>query len=251
MSHPHWLQRTELLLGPEKLEQLRSLNILIVGLGGVGSYASEFIARAGVGKMTIVDGDVVDLTNTNRQLPAMHSTVGQSKAHLMAARLRDINPEVDLTVIEQFLEPKDVTALVSPVFDYVFDCIDSIQPKQYLIGACLDQGVRVITSMGAGGRIDPSQVKIDDVARTYNCPFAHQVRKGLKKKGIYTGVTCVFSSELVDRATMMHTDGTKFKMSFYGTMSYIPALFGLNMASVVIQEIVAGKAIFLKHIKPK
>jgi tRNA threonylcarbamoyladenosine dehydratase len=249
MEQPHWLQRTELLLGPEHMERLRSLNILIVGLGGVGSYAAEFLARTGVGKMTIVDGDVVDLTNTNRQLQAMHSTVGQSKAALMAARIRDINPEIDLTVMDHFLMPSEVGALISPEFDYVFDCIDSITPKQYLIIHCKQKGVRVISSMGAGGRIDPSKIKIDDVSRTFNCPFAQQVRKGLKKKGLYRGVTCVFSSELVDIKTCMRTDGSKFKLSFYGTISYIPALFGLHMASVVIQEIVAGSPIYMLKIK--
>jgi tRNA threonylcarbamoyladenosine dehydratase len=249
MEHPQWLQRTHLLLGDEKLERLRKLNILIVGLGGVGSYAAEFLARAGVGKMTIVDGDVVDLSNTNRQLPAMHSTVNQPKAHLMAQRIRDINPDIDLTVLQEFLEPKNVDALVSTDFDYVFDCIDSVQPKQYLIVNCKQKGVRIISSMGAGGRIDPSKVKIDDISKTFNCPFAQQVRKGLKKKGLRRGVTCVFSSELVSRDTCMHTTDSKFKISFYGTISYIPALFGLQMASVVVQEVSAGAPIFLMKIK--
>lgn len=249
IEHPHWLQRTELLLGYDKLAALRNLNILVVGLGGVGSYAAEFLARVGVGKMTIVDGDVVDVTNTNRQLPAMHSTVDKAKAELMGARIRDINPDIDLTIMQHFLNPSEVDALVSPDFHYVFDCIDSIQPKQYLITCCKTKGVRVISSMGAGGRIDPSKVKIDDLSRTFNCPFAHQVRKGLKRKGVRRGVTCVFSSELVSRDTCMMTTNSKFKNSFYGTISYIPALFGLQMASVVVQEISAGAPIFQMKIK--
>jgi tRNA threonylcarbamoyladenosine dehydratase len=245
MDSPHWLQRTELLLGAEKLEKIKNLNILVVGLGGVGSYAAEFLARAGVGNMTIVDGDVVDLTNTNRQLPAMRSTVGKPKAELMATRLRDINPDINLKVIQSFLVPKEVDSLITPDYHYVFDCIDSVQPKQYLIIKCKQQGIRIISSMGAGGRIDPSKVQIADIATTYNCPFAQQIRKGLKKKGLYRGVTCVFSSELVDISTMMKTDGSNFKNSFYGTISYIPALFGLQMASVVIQEVAAGAPIFM------
>lgn len=219
---------------------MRQLNILIIGLGGVGSFAAEFLARAGVGHMTIVDGDTVDLSNTNRQLPAMHSTVGKLKTEIMADRMRDINPDLALQVHSEFLTPKSVKELISKDFDYVFDCIDSIQPKQYLIVDCKQKGVRVISSMGAGGRIDPSKVQVADIAETFNCPFAQQVRKGLKRKGVRRGVTVVFSSELVDRATMMLSDGSRFKKSFYGTSSYIPALFGLHMASVVVREI-AGK----------
>ena len=238
-----WLQRTELLLGNEALERMRKLNILIIGLGGVGSFAAEFLARAGVGHMTIVDGDTVDLSNTNRQLPAMHSTVGKLKTEIMAERMRDINPDLLLKVHSEFLTPKSVKELISKDFDYVFDCIDSIQPKQYLIVDCKQKDVRVISSMGAGGRIDPSKVQIADISETHNCPFAQQVRKGLKRKGVRRGVTVVFSSELVDRSTMMLSDGSRFKKSFYGTSSYIPALFGLHMASVVVQEIAAGKGI--------
>lgn len=235
---PHWLQRTELLVGAEALEQLNRLHVLVIGLGGVGSYAAEFLARAGVGNLTIVDGDTVDLTNTNRQLPALHSTVGQSKAAIMAARLRDINPALNLSVRDTFLTPEVVKTHSFREFDYVFDCIDSVQPKQYVIVACKQQGVRIVSSMGAGGRVDPSKVQVADIAETFNCPFAQQVRKGLKRKGVRRGVTVVFSSEIVDRNTCMMTDGSKFKKSFYGTISYIPALFGLHMASVVVRDVV-------------
>lgn len=191
-SAPHWLQRTQLLLGEESIDQLRNLHVLVIGLGGVGSYAAEFLARAGVGRMTIVDGDTVDITNTNRQLPALHSTVGQAKAEVMAARIRDINPDIDLRVINSFLGPEEVRNLITPEFQYVFDCIDSIQPKQYIVVTCKQKGIRVVSSMGAGGRIDPSQVRVADISETYNCPFAQQVRKGLKRKGVRRGVTVVF-----------------------------------------------------------
>lgn len=234
---PHWLQRTELLLGAEALDKLQQIHVLIIGLGGVGSFAAEFLARSGVGRMTIVDGDTVDLTNTNRQLPALHSTVGKPKTTVMAERLRDINPNLNLQVINEFLTPEVAKTFITKEFDYVFDCIDSIQPKQYIIVACKQQDVRVISSMGAGGRVDPSLVRVADISETFNCPFAQQVRKGLKRKGVRRGVTVVFSSELVDRATMMLSDGTRFKKSFYGTSSYIPALFGIHMASVVVREV--------------
>ncbi|MEI6409258.1 MAG: tRNA threonylcarbamoyladenosine dehydratase [Bacteroidota bacterium] len=235
---PHWLQRTELLVGEEALLRLKNMHVLVVGLGGVGSFAAEFLARAGVGRMTILDGDTVDLTNTNRQLPAMHSTVGKAKTAVMAERMLDINPELDLTVREEFLTPDSVKELITNDFDYVFDCIDSVQPKQYVIVTCKQKEIRVVSSMGAGGRVDPSKVQVADISETYNCPFAQQIRKGLKRKGVRRGVTVVFSSELVNRENCMMTDGNRFKKSFYGTISYIPALFGLHMASVVIRDVV-------------
>jgi tRNA threonylcarbamoyladenosine dehydratase len=238
---PDWLQRTELLIGEERLEQLSRLNVLVVGLGGVGSFAAEFLARAGVGNMTIVDGDTVDVSNTNRQLPALHSTVGRSKADIMAERMRDINPALNLTVREEFLNPDTAMELVTTDFDYVFDCIDSVQPKQYIIVACKQKGIRCVSSMGAGGRIDPSKVQLAQLHETYNCPFAQQIRKGLKRKGVRRGITVVFSSELVNKQHMMTTDGNRFKRSFYGTISYIPALFGLYMSSVVVRDAVEGR----------
>lgn len=234
---PHWLQRTELLLGSASLEKLRNLHVLVVGLGGVGSFAAEFLVRAGVGNMTIVDGDTVDITNTNRQLPAMHSTVNVPKTEVMAKRMKDINPDLNLTVINDFLTPETAKTLITDQFDYVFDCIDSVQPKQYLIVTCKQKDVRIVSSMGAGGRVDPSKVQVADISETFNCPFAQQIRKGLKRKGVRRGVTVVFSSELVDKSTCMLTDGNKFKKSFYGTISYIPALFGLHMASVVVRDL--------------
>ena len=238
---PHWLQRTDLLVGAEKMEQLSKLHILIIGLGGVGSFAAEFLTRAGVGNLTIVDGDTVDTTNINRQLPALHSTVGKNKTDVMADRMRDINPDLNLTVINEFLTPAAVKELITEKFDYVFDCIDSVQPKQYIIVTCKQKDIRVVSSMGAGGRIDPSKVQIADISESYNCPFAQQIRKGLKKKGVRTGVTVVFSSELVDKSACMLTEGSQFKKSFYGTMAYLPALFGLHMASVVVQDVCGEK----------
>jgi len=238
---PHWLQRTELLIGSEALERLNNLNVMVIGLGGVGSFAAEFLARAGVGRMTIVDGDTVDLTNTNRQLPAMHSTVGRPKTEVMAERMRDINPNLQLSIREEFLTPYTVADLITTDYDYVFDCIDSVQPKQYVIVTCKQKGIRVISSMGAGGRLDPSKVQVADISETYNCPFAQQMRKGLRRKGVRRGVTAVFSCELVHKENMMLTDGSKYKKSFYGTISYIPAIFGLYMASVVVQEVAKGE----------
>lgn len=237
MNTTDWLVRTELLIGEAGIARLQGAKILVVGLGGVGSFAAEFIGRSGVGTMTIVDGDVVDPTNKNRQLIALDSTVGQPKAAVMADRLRDINPALSLTAIQAFQEPGYMQALVKEGFDYVLDCIDSVQPKLHLIQSCLAADVRFISSMGAGGRIDPTGIGVYDIFATRNCPFAQQVRKSLRKKGVTQGFPVVSSNQIVLENTMETTDGSRFKKSYYGTISYLPALFGLHMAAHVIQEL--------------
>jgi tRNA threonylcarbamoyladenosine dehydratase len=237
-STPIWLERTELLVTKENLEKLQNTNVLIVGLGGVGSFAAEFIARAGVGKMTIVDGDVVDITNVNRQLPALHSTVKKSKAELMRDRILDINPSIDLMMINQFLNPEDTVKVVNDQpYDYVLDCIDSITPKLHLIKTAKEKGCKIISSMGAGGKIDSMKIKYADISRTHACPFAFYIRKRLRKEGVDGGVMAVFSEEKPNYESIKQTDGTNYKRSFYGTISYIPALFGLHMASYVISDV--------------
>jgi tRNA A37 threonylcarbamoyladenosine dehydratase len=238
----NWLSRTELLIGAENIEKLNQSNVLVVGLGGVGSFAAEFLCRAGIGKMTIVDGDVVDPTNKNRQLPALDSTAGLPKADIMAARMLDINPELQLTTIKEFLTPDRMEEIVSTDFDWVIDCIDSMQPKQYFIVTAVNKGVKIVSSMGAGGRLDPSKIKVADISKTKNCPFAQQIRKGLRKKGVKKGVLAVYSEELVDKKHMQLTENSPFKKSYYGTISYIPAAFGLTIASVLIRAIVDGES---------
>lgn len=234
-----WLERTELLIGKEQLVKLSKSNVLVVGLGGVGSYAAEFICRVGVGKMTIIDGDTVDPTNKNRQLPALNSTIGKTKASVMAARFLDINPEVDLTIIDKFQQPEDNIKLIQDQsFDYVMDCIDSVSPKIYLIKTCVDMKQRFISSMGAGGKLDPSTVQVVDISKSYNCPFARTIRKRLKKYHIRKGFKVVFNHGELMRESMKLTDGSNYKKSFYGTISYMPALFGLRMAAEVIQDLI-------------
>lgn len=234
-----WLERTELLIGNEQLVKLSKSNVLVVGLGGVGSYAAEFICRAGVGKMTIIDGDTVDPTNKNRQLPALNSTIGKSKASVMSARFLDINPDLDLTVIDKFQQPEDTIKLIQDQsFDYVMDCIDSVSPKLYLIKTCVDMKQRFISSMGAGGKLDPSTVQVADISKSYNCPFARVIRKRLKKHHIRKGFKVVFNHGELIRESMKLTDGSNYKKSFYGTISYMPALFGLRMAGEVIQDLI-------------
>ena len=164
-----WQERAELIFKEEGLEKLKNAHILVVGLGGVGSFAAEFIARAGVGKMTIVDGDTVDITNINRQLPALHSTVGQHKVDVVGDRLMDINPELQLTRINEFLSPERTTEIVTKEFDYVMDCIDSLTPKLNLIIAAKRKKVKVVSSMGAGGKMQVSKVLVRDISKTSNC----------------------------------------------------------------------------------
>tara|TARA_R110001606_G_scaffold179401_2_gene326105 strand:- start:64 stop:777 length:714 start_codon:yes stop_codon:yes gene_type:complete len=232
-----WLERTELLVQKEGIEKLQKANILVVGLGGVGSYAAEFIARAGVHKMTLVDGDVFDETNKNRQLPALDSTIGKSKAQILAARLKDINKDIQLTVLEEFLSPERAYEIVSKEFDYVLDCIDSITPKVNLIVAARRKKVKIISSMGAGGKLDASKIKVSDIGKTKNCTMARVLRKRLKERKVDKGVKAVYSEEIQISKSVKITDGTNFKKSYYGTISYMPAAFGLQAAAHVINFI--------------
>ncbi len=235
-----WQERAELLFKKEGLEKLTNSNVLVVGLGGVGSFAAEFLARAGVGSMTIVDGDVVDITNINRQLPALHSTVGEPKVEIVGDRLMDINPELKLTRIEEFLSPERAREIITHDFDYVLDCIDSLTPKLNLIITCKRNKVKIISNMGAGGKYEASKVKVKDISKTEYCPLAKQVRKRLKAEGISKGVKVVYSDERPDYDSIKTTDGTNYKKSFYGTNSWMPALFGLHAAETVVKHIVNG-----------
>lgn len=234
-----WLQRTELLIGSHGVNNLKQANVLVVGMGGVGSFAAEFLCRAGIGRMTIVDGDRVDPSNKNRQIVALDSTVNVYKADVMAARIYDINQEIKLSVIKEFLTPDLMTELVTAKFDWVLDCIDSLQPKLYFLAAAATNGVKVASSMGAGGRVDPQKVRIAPIFETDCCRFAYKVRKGLRRKGFAeANIIAVYSDELVNRNSLQLTDGSNFKRSYYGTISYIPALFGLNLASIVIRDLI-------------
>lgn len=233
-----WQERAELLFKAEGIETLKNSNVLVVGLGGVGSFAAEFLARAGVGNMTIVDGDTVDITNINRQLPALHSTVGMPKIKVVGDRLMDINPELNLIRIEEFISPERAHEIVTKDFDYVLDCIDSVTPKLNLIIAAKRKGVKVISNMGAGGKMLASKVLVKDIAKTDVCPLAKVIRKRLRKEGIKSGVKAVFSTEKPDESSLKMTDGTNFKKSFFGTNSWMPALFGLHAAETVIKHLV-------------
>lgn len=233
-----WLSRTELLIGRENLIKLSNAHVLVLGMGGVGSFAAEFIARGGVGKMTIVDGDVVDPSNRNRQLPALATNNGQSKVAIMAERLKAINPEIELNVVNEFVRPEAIDKLLDTDADYLIDAIDSLTPKLTCLRAAFHKGMRIVSSMGAGGKLDPTQLQVVDISKTHNCPFAQQIRKQLRAEGIKKGIKVVFSPELPDKKSIMKTDGTNFKKSAYGTISYLPAVFGATAASVVIRDLI-------------
>ncbi len=232
-----WLSRTSLLIGEDKLRHLTKLHVMIVGLGGVGSFAAEFIARSGIGRMTIIDGDVVDPTNRNRQLPALATNHGQSKALIMAERLQAINPELELTVIKEFINPEMVVQLLQTKPDYIIDAIDSITPKITFIKLAFESGLPLVSSMGAGAKLDPTKLQVVDISKTYNCPFAQQIRKMLKQHQIRKGVKVVFSPEEPIKESLMLTDGKNYKKSAYGTVSYMPAVFGAVAASVAIRDL--------------
>jgi tRNA A37 threonylcarbamoyladenosine dehydratase len=212
--------------------------VIVVGLGGVGGICAEMIARAGVGKMTIADGDVVDLSNCNRQIAALHSTAAQSKAEVMASRIRDINPEIELTVLNEFVqEDRTIEIIKNGSFDYAVDCIDTLSPKVWFIKACIDNAVPIVSSLGAGGKMDPSQIQVTDISKSYKCKLARYVRKYLHELGIHTGVKVVFSPEDIDQNKVIVTEKAYPKKSIIGTISYMPAIFGCTTASVVIRDL--------------
>ncbi len=232
-----WLARTEMLLGAEGLKKLASARVLVAGLGGVGAYAAEMICRAGAGSMTIADGDIISPTNRNRQLPALKSTEGLSKAEVMGARLSQINPGIKLTIINEYLNDDRMTQILAVGFDYVVDAIDTLSPKTYLIRECLKLKYPLVSSMGSGGKYDPLRVRIADISETTECSLARVIRKRLRKMGITEGFTAVFSPEKTDKTKILPVRDEKNKASVVGTISYMPATFGIACASVVIRDL--------------
>ena len=234
---PLWLSRTNLLLGEERLEKLRKSHVLVVGLGGVGAYAAEMLCRAGVGELTIVDADIVQETNINRQLPALHSTVGQHKAEILHARFLEINPDLIIHPIIEFIRDEKTDELLCGNFTYVVDAIDTLAPKANLIAKTMARGIPIVSSMGAGGKLDPTRVSVTDVSKSHHCALAHMLRKRLSKMGIKKGFKVVFSDEEIQPNSMILADEQN-KKSNVGTISYMPAVFGICCASAVVRDIV-------------
>lgn len=233
-----WTGRTELLLGEEKMLRMAKAHVLVVGLGGVGAYAAEMICRAGVGKMTLVDADTVQPSNINRQLPALHATIGLRKAEVLAERFREINPEIELTVLPVFLEEADIPGLLDAErYDFIVDAIDTLAPKCSLICEALARNIRIISSMGAGAKSDITRVCFADIWDTYHCGLSKAVRKRLQKTGIKRKLPVVFSTEQANPKAVVAIEGEANKKSTVGTVSYMPAVFGCYLAEYVIRRL--------------
>lgn len=236
-----WQERTRLLLGDDALGRLKASRVAVVGLGGVGAMAAEMLARAGVGNLVLVDADTVSESNINRQLPAMHSTVGQYKCDVMRSRLLDINPGISVQTIKEFLCEDNIPLLLGGLeLDVVVDCIDTLSPKIALVQHCLGRGVRLVSSMGSGAKTDATRVRVDDISRTIQCPLARMLRKRLHKLGITTGFTAVYSTERPDHDAMV-IEETRNKKSQTGTISYLPAVFGCVCAQAAVSILVSVK----------
>lgn len=249
----HRFSRTHLLIGREGLETLHKSHVMICGIGGVGSYAAEALGRAGVGQITLVDFDDISLTNINRQIHALSSTVGQHKVDVMAARLRDINPAAEVVPVKEFFSHENAERLLTPRPDYVLDAIDNFTAKASLITVCRQQGIPIISSMGAANKLDPTKIEVSDISSTRNCRMARSMRKILKNAGITSGVQVVYSTELhreLDPASSSACGSdcicpNKAEQTFcceqrrviLGSISYIPSIFGLTMAGVVVNEL--------------
>ncbi|MBR5670474.1 MAG: tRNA threonylcarbamoyladenosine dehydratase [Bacteroidales bacterium] len=233
-----WQERTLLLMGEEALQKLSDAVVAVIGLGGVGAYAAEMLARAGVGRLILLDSDCVAESNKNRQLLALDSNMGCKKTEVMAARLRDINPSLELTLIEDYLTQDNVATLLGPLKpDFLVDAIDTLTPKLSLIHYCVNAGIPLVSSMGSGAKYDATKVRLTDLSKSYNCPLAYIVRKKLRKMGIEKGFPVVFSEELPDDNAIVETRGETNKKSQVGTVSYLPAVFGCVCAQAAIRHI--------------
>ena len=239
------MERTELLYGAEAVKRLAAARVLVVGIGGVGGYAAELLVRAGIGRMFIADGDRVDVTNINRQTIALTSTVGKPKVEIMAAKLRDINPEIKLETCSEFIKDEKTGEILQNGFDFVVDAIDVLSHKVSLIAACLNADIKLVSSMGAGAKTDPGAVKLADISKSFNCRLAKMVRKRLHKRGIYSGFKVVFSEEMADAEAVCLDKNTKEgeagTLTTAGTVSYMPAIFGCHCAAEVVGEITGDR----------
>lgn len=236
----HWLSRTELLIGKDNLEKLAASHVLVAGVGGVGGYVAEQLCRAGIGEMTLIDGDVVAPSNRNRQIIALISNQEKSKVMLMAERLLDINPDIKLHLIADYLKEDRFASILETRFDYVVDAIDTLTPKVYLLAETVKKGYPVVSSMGSGGKLHPEKIEIGDISKSHHCKFAYIVRKYLHRMAIYDGITVVYSPEPVSKKAIREIKGEENKRSVVGTISYMPPVFGCFIASVVIRNLIHG-----------
>ncbi len=234
-----WKSRTALLLGGESVNKLKDSNVLIAGVGGVGSSVAEMLVRAGVGRLTLIDCDIVNESNINRQMIALRSTLGKSKVEVAGERYIDINPSVRLNLIKEYLSEDNVVSLLSAEkFDFVVDAIDTLSPKIKLLLHCLKNDIPVISAMGAGGKTDPGCIRQTDISKTFQCPLAKTVRRELKLNGIFKGLPVVFSTEPTNREAVIGVDNERNKKSTVGTVSYMPVVFGCHMSAYVIKKLI-------------
>lgn len=249
MSNDNRFHRLETLFGSEAIHALSKTSVAVFGLGGVGSFAVEALVRGGIGSLTLVDFDTVDITNMNRQLHATGTSIGRPKVEVMAERCLDINPQADIKPIQALFTADNSSEMLSPRFDYVLDCIDHVTAKLSLIENCQQNNLRVIASMGAGNKIDPTQVHVADLADTHRCRLARIVRKELRKRGIDRGIKVVYSTEIFKPLTAGRRDTTsgaaidghyQDRRAPLGSSSVVPPLFGLTMAGEVIRDLIEG-----------
>jgi len=234
----NWQERTELLIGLENLNKLKNAHVLVVGLGGVGAYAAESICRAGIGEITIVDGDFIHPSNKNRQLIALESTMGKPKAETIGARLLDINPSLKLHIIQEYIKDDRMIEILDKPYDYVVDAIDTLSPKVFLIYHSVQKGLKIVSSLGSGARLDPTKIKIADLSKSYNCKLGFVLRKRLRKLGVTKGIKVVFSEDKADQNAVIVDEPGENKKSTVGTISYMPPIYGCMCASVAIRELI-------------
>jgi len=237
-SIPPLFERTHIIVGDDGLGRLQRANIFLAGVGGVGSFVAEALARMGVGRLTLLDHDVVSESNLNRQLPALRSTVGRKKVEVVAERIRDINPACELTLRDEFLRADDVEEVLggSP-YDFVVDAIDSLNSKAGLVATAYSLGYPVASSMGAGGRMDPRRIIVGDLMDSENCALARNMRKRLRKRGIGRGILAVWSNEAGVPPLPPVPTAEGRDRAVNGTVSYMPGLFGLTLAGMVVQQL--------------
>lgn len=233
----NWKERTLMLLGEAAVERLAGARVAVVGIGGVGAMAAEMVVRAGVGRVVLVDVDTISVSNINRQLPALHSTIGRSKCDVVRERLVDINPVLEVVCIGEYLNEESIPSLLGPLqLDGVIDAIDTLSPKIALIQYCLSKGIYLVSSMGSGSKLDATKIRVDDISRSFQCPLAHMLRKRLHKLGISEGFQAVFSTEKPDRNSVV-LEESRNKKSQTGTVSWLPAVFGCVCAQAMVRHL--------------
>lgn len=233
---PAWLERATILLGATGMERLHQAHVVVAGLGGVGGQCADALARAGIGKLTLIDNDTVTPSNLNRQLVALRSTIGTAKVDVMRARIADINPECRVSTLQQFLIPDNIPTALPHDADFIIDCIDTVPSKLALLVHARQQNLPIAASMGAGNRLDPSQARLTDISQTHGCALARIIRQGLRKQGIHQGIPVVWSSEAPRRPRAREAGENR---PTNGTISYLPPLFGLMLASAAIRHLLS------------